>query len=52
MTNEDKRELRRILRTDPDRSDSDIQRQIGCSLATVKKYRRAMLRFAKPENTK
>ena len=40
MTNDDKRELKRILRVEPERSNEDIQRQIGCSLATVKKYRR------------
>lgn len=44
MTNADKAELRALMREGDKRSDREIANDIGCSKATVAKYRKV---FAK-----
>lgn len=40
MTNDQKRELRQLLRAGDKRSDKAIADDVDCSAATVRKYRR------------
>lgn len=42
MTNEQKRELRWLIRNEGDRSDERIAEIVDCSITTVKRYRRAL----------
>lgn len=42
MTNEDKRDLRRLMRAGDSRSDKEIAQEFECSPTTVKRYRRAL----------
>lgn len=44
MTNAEKGYLRSIMRKRDPRSDKDIAEDVGCSIATVRKYRKV---FAK-----
>lgn len=44
MTKADKAFLRWVMRNKPERTNKDIADDIGCTVATVRKYRRALVK--------